>query len=91
MENSHDHESYIASLDALLPGLMAASLVPPAFRKPVLGSSIFNATVRKGLKAVKHISAAARGCVANRADADAKIGSQAGRTDLAPPTQHRQE
>lgn len=82
MENSHDHESCIASLDALLPGMMAASLVPPAFRNLVLGTSTFNSTVRKGLKAVKHISAAARGCVAKRADADAKSESQADRTDL---------
>jgi hypothetical protein len=65
MENSHDHESYIASLDVLLPVTMAASLVPPAFR----------VTIRKGLGAVKHISAAARGCVAKRASADVKSES----------------
>lgn len=65
-----------------MPGMMAASLVPPAFRNLVLGTSTFNSTVRKGLKAVKHISAAARGCVAKRADADAKSESQADRTDL---------
>lgn len=82
MENSHDHESYVTSLDALLPGMMAVSLVPPAFRNLVLGSSIFNSTVRKGLKAVKHISAAARDCVAKRADADTKGEAQADRTDL---------
>jgi hypothetical protein len=75
MENSHDHESYIASLDVLLPVMMAASLVPPAFRGLVLESSVFSSTIRKGLGAVKHISAAARGCVAKRASADVKSES----------------
>lgn len=82
MENSHDHESYIASIDILLPMMMTASLVPPAFRGLVLGSSVFSSTIRKGLNALKHISAAARGCVAARASENAKSESQADRTDL---------
>lgn len=82
MEKSHDHESYIASFDSLLPVMMTASLVPPAFRGMVHGSSVFSSTIRKGLKAIKHISAAARGCVARRANADTKSESQAHRTDL---------
>ena len=82
MEHSHDHESYVASLDNLLPVMMTASLVPPAFRGLVLGSSVFSSTIRNGLKALKHISAAARGCVAKRANSDTKGESQSDRTDL---------
>jgi hypothetical protein len=82
MQNPHDHESYIASLDNLLPVMMTASLVPPAFRGLVLGFSVFSSTVRKGYKAIKHISAAARGCVARRANANTKSESQGDRTDL---------
>lgn len=82
MEHSHDHESYVASLDNLLPVMMTASLVPPAFRGLVLGSSVFSSTIRRELKALKHISAAARGCVAKRASENTKSESQADRTDL---------
>ena len=82
MENSQDYESYIVSLDNLLPVMMTVSLVPPAFRGLVLGSSVFSATVRKGLMAIKHISAAARGSVAARANADTKSLFREDRTDL---------
>ena len=82
MENSQDYESYIVSLDNLLPVMMTVSLVPPAFRGLVLGSSVFSATVRKGLMAIKRISAAARGSVSARTNADTKSESQGDRTDL---------
>lgn len=82
MEDSHDHKSYIASLEKLLPVMMTASLVPPTFRGLVLGTSVFSSTVRRGLVAIKHISAAARGSVAARANTDLKSESREDRTDL---------
>jgi len=82
MENSHDHESYIASLDTLLPVLTAAGVSSPVVRGLLLGSSMLSSGVRKGLKAIDHIAAAARSCVATRLSVDSKDESQANRTDL---------
>ena len=82
MENSHDHGGYIAACDALLPVLTAAGVSSPAVRGFILGSSLFSSAARKGLKAVDHIAAAARGCVAKRLGADASGKSKTGRTDL---------
>jgi hypothetical protein len=62
--------------------MMTASLVPPTFRGLVLGTSVFSSTVRRGLVAIKHISAAARGSVAARANTDLKSESREDRTDL---------
>jgi hypothetical protein len=82
MENSHDHESYIASLDTLLPVLLAAGASSPFVRGLILGSSMFSSTVRKGLKALDHITAAARSCVATRLSAGATSQPEATRVDL---------
>jgi hypothetical protein len=82
MENSHDHQSYIASLDTLLPVLTAAGVSSPVVRGLILGSSTFSSAVRRGLKAIDHIADAARGCVATRSSADVKSESQPNRTDL---------
>lgn len=82
MENSHDHQGYIDSLDTLLPVLTTAGVSSPVIRNLILGSSMFSSAVRKGLKAVDHIAAAARGCVATRLSANAKDQSQSSRTDL---------
>jgi len=81
MDNSHDHESYIASLDTLMPVLVAAGLGSPVLRGLILRSSMFSSTVRKGLKAVDHITAASRGCVAERSSIDTKGEAQANRKD----------
>jgi hypothetical protein len=82
MENSHDHESYIASLDTVLPVLTAAGVSSPLLRGLILGSSIFSSTVRKGLKAVDHITAAARSYVAMRLEAGAGVQSEGIRVDI---------
>jgi hypothetical protein len=82
MENSHDHEGYIASCDALLPFLTAAGVSSPAVRNIILGSSLFSSAARKGLKAVDHIAAAARGCVAERLSENDSGKSKTGRIDL---------
>jgi hypothetical protein len=82
MENSHDHEGYIAACDALLPVLTGAGVSSPAVRAIILGSSLFSSATRKGLKAVDHIAAAARGCVATRSSGIKSGKSKSGRTDL---------
>jgi hypothetical protein len=82
MEGSHDHQSYIASLDTLLPVLTAAGVSSPILRGLILGSSMFSSAVRRGLKAIDHIAAAARGCVAARSSIEAQSESLANRTDL---------
>lgn len=82
MENSHDHEHYIASLDTLLPVLTTAGVSSSVVRNLILGSSLFSSAARKGLKAVDHIAAAARGCVAARLSGDATSQSKSNRTDL---------
>jgi hypothetical protein len=82
MENAHDHEGYIAACDALLPVLITAGMSSPVVRNVILGSSLFSSAARKGLKAVDHIAAAARGCVAKRLSADTSEKSKTGRTDL---------
>jgi hypothetical protein len=82
IKNSHDHESYIASLDTVLPVLTAAGVSSPFVCGLILGSSMFSSTVRKGLKAVDHITAAARGCVATRLSASDKHQPEATRVDL---------
>jgi hypothetical protein len=66
MENAHDHGNYIASLDTLMP-VVCLNGIAPAYTRPfILGSSIFSANVRRGLKAIDHIAAAAKRCVAQR-------------------------
>jgi hypothetical protein len=82
MENSHDHESYIASLDTVLPVLTAAGVSSPLLRGLILGSSIFSSTVRKGLKAVDHITAAARSYVAMRLEAGTGVQPEGIRVDI---------
>jgi hypothetical protein len=82
MENSHDHESYIASLDTVLPVLTAAGVSSPLLRGLILGSSIFSSTVCKGLKAVDHITATARSCVAMRLEAGAGVQPEGIRVDI---------
>jgi hypothetical protein len=82
MEYSHDYEGYIAACDALLPFLTAAGVSSPAVRTVILGSSLFSSTARKGLKAMDHIAAAARGCVATRLRENDSGKSKSGRTDL---------
>ena len=61
---------------------LAAGVSSPIVRNIILGSSLFSSAARRGLKAVDHIAAAARGCVAERLSADISGNSKTGRTDL---------
>ncbi|KAH0841174.1 hypothetical protein AYO21_06936 [Fonsecaea monophora] len=81
MEHRTDYESYIQSLDALLPVLTETGLAPTYMRPFILGTSLLSPTVRKALKAIDHIAQAARDCVNRRLQA-LSTGSEDVRTDL---------
>ena len=81
MENAQDHEFYIGSLDTLIPMVTTAAVAPTYVRPFIFTSALFNPVARKALKALDHIAAAARSCVAERrAKAISEAG--AGRRDL---------
>ena len=81
MEKSHDHDNYIHSLDTLLP-VVCLSAIAPSYARPFLfASAIFSPSVRRALKALDHIAAAARGCVAERQESTA-AGKTSIRRDL---------
>lgn len=66
MEESHDHESLIASLDTLMPPLCVMAIAPVYLRPFILISSLFIPGARKSGKAVGIIEEKARICVAER-------------------------
>lgn len=66
MERSCDHENYVHSLDTLMPLVVATAVSPKYFRPFILGSAIVSPTALRALKALDHIAAAARSCVAKR-------------------------
>ena len=70
MSERADHESWIASMDTLLPVLCTVAVAPTYTRPLILMSSILNPVVRKALKAVDHVADAARNCVAARVNED---------------------
>lgn len=65
MKKSEDHESYIKSIDTILPYLTSASSAPKAFRPFILTPILFSSAARKAQKATDHVVLAARSCVAN--------------------------
>lgn len=68
MENSHDYGNYIESLDTLMPVICLSGIAPTYVRPLILISAIFSAGVRKALKAIDHIAAAAKNCVTERVE-----------------------
>jgi len=59
LENSMDHNAYIASLDACMP-LLCISAVGPTYLRPlIMGSSILVPAVFKAVKAIDGIRKAA--------------------------------
>lgn len=80
IEHSKDHESYIESLETLLPVLCAAAIASPMMRFSILGSSMISSRTRKAMKAIDHIAAAARSSVAGRRSESVKLEEQ--RQDL---------
>ncbi|GAB7353809.1 hypothetical protein MBLNU459_g4187t1 [Dothideomycetes sp. NU459] len=77
MQHRHDHGNYIESLDALIPGICATAVSASYARPLILASSLLLPTVRKGLKAIDHIAAAAKACVARRVEEQSCAGAGA--------------
>lgn len=66
LEHAHDHESWIESLDTLIPSFLTAAIAPTYLRPLVLTSAILSPAARRALKAVDRVAVAARSCVAGR-------------------------
>lgn len=66
MERRHDHGSYIASLDALLPPMIIAAVAPVYYRPFILGSSIIVPATRRAIQGLDGIRIAALTAVAQR-------------------------
>lgn len=70
MQHSHDHGDYIEALDALMPTICVSAVSASYARPFIMASSLLIPGVRKGLKAIDHIAAAAKSCVATRVQAE---------------------
>ncbi|KIX95527.1 uncharacterized protein Z520_08647 [Fonsecaea multimorphosa CBS 102226] len=68
MQESHDHENFIASLDLLLPFLSVTSVIPSYLRTLLAVSAFMFPKVRRAFEAIGTIEAAAKSCVAERAE-----------------------
>lgn len=66
MEKRRDHETLIASLDAVLPVIVTAGLAPSYYRPFIMGSSMISATCRRAVKGLGVLRHAALGAVADR-------------------------
>lgn len=66
MENSHDHESWIQSLDLLMPFVCMTAVAPSYIRQLILLSALVVPGSLKALKALDNIGTASRACVAKR-------------------------
>ncbi|OQV03644.1 hypothetical protein CLAIMM_08662 [Cladophialophora immunda] len=68
MQERHDHENFIASLDLLLPFLSATSVIPSYLRTFLAVSAFMFPKVRRAFEAIGTIEAAAKSCVVERAE-----------------------
>jgi len=66
MENSHDHEGWIHSLELLMPFLCLTAVAPSYVRPLILSSAIVVPGSLRALKAIDNIAVAANSCVAQR-------------------------
>lgn len=82
MEESSDHESYIQSLDILLPVLLKVAVAPSWSRSWILGTAVLNSEVRKALKALDHIYSAAKSSVAGRKEVLEASSQKEDRSDM---------
>ncbi|KAL2396868.1 Cytochrome P450 monooxygenase gsfF [Exophiala dermatitidis] len=81
METRSDHESWIHSLDLLLPFLCMTAVVPTYVRPLILASSIAVPGSLKAVKAIDTIATAARKCAAKRFS-EGKEAKSKDRTDI---------
>jgi len=80
MENSHDHEAWIASLDLLMPFVCMTAVAPSYTRPLILASALVVPGSLSALKALETIATASKNCVAKRFGKGAK--SEEHRTDI---------
>lgn len=82
MEKAGDHESYIATLESLIPLLCLVAVAPWYSRGLILLLAFFHPMVRKGLKCMNHMTDAARECVGKRVNDEGQIIEEAERRDM---------
>lgn len=80
MENSHDHNGWVNSLELFLPFLCVTGVGPTYLRPLILGSAMVVPGALKALKAFETIAEAARTCVAKRFNEPPAEGEK--RTDI---------
>lgn len=80
MENSHDHGSWIRSLDLLMPFVCMTAVAPSYFRPLILASAFVVPGSLSALKALDTIATASRSCVAKRFGDGSKTSEH--RTDI---------
>ncbi|KIW89553.1 uncharacterized protein Z519_09709 [Cladophialophora bantiana CBS 173.52] len=68
MQEGHDHENFIASLDLLLPFLSITSVIPSYLRSFLAISAFMFRKVRRAFEAIGTLEVAAKNCVAERAE-----------------------
>lgn len=81
MERKEDHQDWIKSLDIMMPPLCITGVSPTYVRPLILCSAITIPSARQALKAIEHIAAAAKGCVAQRST-DFELNGMVPRQDL---------
>ncbi|KAI4732928.1 hypothetical protein E4T50_16508 [Aureobasidium sp. EXF-12298] len=77
MAEGRDYQSYIESLDALVPVLCQAAVASPTGQRIILGTAAINPATRKAVAAIKHIENAACQSVDSRIEE-----GETGRQDL---------
>lgn len=77
MAEGKDYQSYIESLDALVPVLCQAAVASSTGQRIILGTAAINPATRKAVAAIKHIENAARQSVDSRVEE-----GETGRQDL---------
>ncbi|EXJ84620.1 hypothetical protein A1O3_05290 [Capronia epimyces CBS 606.96] len=76
METSSDHESWIHSLDLLMPFLCMTAVAPTYVRSLILASALVVPGSLAALKAIENIGTSARRCVAQRFAEESKDEGQ---------------
>ena len=82
MSNREDHQSWISSLDTLMPVMCVVAVAPSYTRPLILLSSALNPVARKALEAIDRIAIAAKSCVAERMDNDLEHAKEGSRRDI---------
>lgn len=82
MSKRKDHESWIRSLDTLMPTMCTVAVAPSYTRPLIFMSAIINPQARKALSALNQIAGAARNCVAERLQRDMDKSEGPSRRDI---------